>query len=105
MLGPACSGTAWAPFAGAVGISNPLPVCGAAVGPGVSVLPTLLGSASPPSTAESPEAKQERRELGRAAADCGEDCRQKTLPTAGEHLGRCVCYHRAMALVKYRSGL
>lgn len=80
MLGPACSGTVQAPFAGAVGIANPLPVCSAAVGPGVSVLPTLLGSTPPPSTAESPQAKQGHGELGRAAAGCGEDCTQKTLP-------------------------
>ena len=74
MLGPACSGTAQDPFASAVGIPNPIPVRGAAVGPGVSILPTLLGSTSPPpSTTGSPQAKEGCGELGCAAAGCGED--------------------------------
>lgn len=60
--------------------SSLLPVFGAAVGPEVRGFHTLLGLISPPAP-QNPQTKQRCEELGCAAAGCGEDCRQITLPS------------------------
>lgn len=84
------SGTAQAPFASAVGIPNPLPVFGDAVGP---VLPTLLGLTSPPAPQR---VLKPSRDVRSAAAGCGEDCRQKMLLPSRRAFGQvCVLASRS----------
>ena len=89
MLGPAYLGTAQAPFAAAVGIPNPLPVFGAAMGPGVSVLPTLLGLRAPPAPQRVLKPSRDVRSLAVLQLAVGRTAGRRHCP-AGERLGRCV---------------